>query len=122
MFIKWLDASRYVFNQTLEYLRDTKEKIGTWKDTRNKVLNLSHIKQNTKFVMNGREYDTPFQIKADAVKQAQTSFFATLKAHKGKSGPVAFNWERKKDLVKSIYIPKSAIKKEGIYPTISGKG
>lgn len=125
MFIRWFDASRYVFNQTLEYLRDTKEKIGNWKDTRNKVLNLEHIKTNTKFVLNGKEYDTPFQIKADAVKQAQESFFSTLKARKNNpdaKGPVEFNWQRKKELVKSIYITKAAIKKDGIYPRISGKG
>ncbi|BAP54457.1 transposase IS605 [Thioploca ingrica] len=63
--------------------------------------------------------DVPFQIKAIAVREAHQAFWATLKANQGKKP--YFKFRSRKDPVQSCYIPKSAIKESGIYPTLSGK-
>jgi len=57
--------------------------------------------------------DVPFQVKGIAVKEAHTAFF------KAKGRP---KFRALKNPEQSCFIPKSAIKNTGIYPTISGKG
>lgn len=55
----------------------------------------------------------PFQIKAIAIKDACSAFWDA----KGKP-----KFRTRKNPEQSCFIPKSAIKEHGIYPTISGKG
>jgi len=57
--------------------------------------------------------EIPFQIKAIAVKEAHQAFW------KAKGKP---KFRSRKAPTQSCYIPKSAIKKTGIYPRVSGKG
>ena len=56
--------------------------------------------------------DVPFQIKGIAVKEAHQAFW------KAKGHP---KFRSRKNPTQSCYIPKSVIKKAGIYPRISGK-
>lgn len=55
----------------------------------------------------------PFQIKGIAIKEAHQAFF------KAKGSP---RFRSRKNPVQSCFIPSSAIKAEGIYPRVSGKG
>ncbi|MDM8551497.1 transposase [Desulfobacterales bacterium HSG2] len=57
--------------------------------------------------------DVPYQIKGIAVKEAHQAFF------KANGRP---KFRARKNSEQSCFIPKSAIRKTGIYPRISGKG
>ncbi|TGO03133.1 hypothetical protein PN36_12335 [Candidatus Thiomargarita nelsonii] len=56
--------------------------------------------------------ETPFQIKAIAVKEAHQAY-SSAKGHP--------KFRSRKNSTQSCYIPKSAIKEAGIYPRVSGK-
>lgn len=62
--------------------------------------------------------EVPFQIKGIATKDAHNAYWATMKANKNKQKN--FRFRSKKQPVQSVFIPKSAIKEKGIYPTILG--
>lgn len=115
LFLSWIDVSRFTFNMTIEYLRDydrgESKKFPSWYDCRNSIIH--KLPEFCK--------DVPFQIKADSVKLAYKSFMEKLKTAKRKGVPSIFRFKSKKETEKSIYIPKSAIKDNGIYPRISGK-
>ncbi|MEN9848334.1 MAG: hypothetical protein RL368_1074 [Pseudomonadota bacterium] len=110
VFYYWLGTARYVYNQTINLLKNYEGKKPSWMDIKKMFTRL--LPTWTK--------DVPFQIKGIAIKQAHAAFFATLKACKGKS--VSFRFRSRKDLEQSCFIPKTAIKAEGIYHTVSGKG
>jgi putative transposase len=57
--------------------------------------------------------DCPFQIKGIAIKEATSAFF------KAKGKP---QFRSRKTPHQSCFIPKTAIKTQGVYPKISGKG
>jgi putative transposase len=63
--------------------------------------------------------DVPFQIKGIAVKIAHQAYWAMMKANIGK--PKRFNFKSRKETKQSCFIPKTAIKHDGIYPAISGR-
>jgi putative transposase len=103
-FKKWHDCSRYVFNQTIDYIRSCVNFSPSWMDIKKDLL-----KQLPKWCG-----PVPFQIKAIAVKEAHQAYW------KAKGHP---RFRSRKAPMQSCYIPKSAINKdEGIYPKISGQG
>jgi len=106
----WTDNSRYIFNQTIDYLRSCINFEPSWMERKDLLHNCLPKWCD----------DVPFQIKAIAVKLGHQSFWETLKAHKG--GRIYFNFKSRKEPEQSCYIPKSAIKATGISPRISGKG
>ena len=57
--------------------------------------------------------EVPYQIRGVAIKEAREAFW------KSNGHP---DFRRAKDLEQSCFIPKSALKKDGIYYTISGRG
>lgn len=63
----------------------------------------------------------PYQIKKIAVKDAFTSFLTNCKKTKNGGKPFSLRFKSRKNVTQSCYIPKSAIKKNGIYPTIAGQ-
>jgi putative transposase len=103
IFKKWNDCSRYVFNQTIDYIRSCVNFSPSWIDIKKDLL-----KQLPKWCD-----DVPFQIKGIAVKEAHQAYW------KAKAHP---KFRSRKAPTQSCYIPKSAIKNTGIYPRISGKG
>jgi putative transposase len=102
IFKKWNDCSRYVFNQTIDYIRSCVNFSPSWMDIKKDLLKQLPAWCN----------DTPFQIKAIAVKEAHQAYW------KAKAHP---KFRSRKNPTQSCYIPKSAIKKAGIYPRVSGK-
>jgi len=103
MFKKWHDCSRYVFNQTIDYIRSCVNFSPSWIDIKKDLL-----KKLPKWCDG-----VPFQIKGIAVKEAHQAYW------KAKAHP---KFRSRKAPTQSCYIPKSAIKNTGIYPRISGKG
>ena len=57
--------------------------------------------------------DCPFQVKGIAIKEATNAFF------KAKGKPA---FRSRKQPEQSCFVPSSAIKADGIYPRVSGKG
>lgn len=118
LFKQWHNVSRYVYNWTMALMRDyqTCEELGvkkpSWMDIKKMLTRL--LPEWTK--------DVPFQIKGIAIKEACDAFWKTIKAHKGKTGKLFFKFRSRKEPAQSCYIPKSAITKQGIYSTLSGKG
>jgi putative transposase len=102
VFKKWNDVSRYVFNQTIDYIRSCVT-FANW---------MVDIKKDLLKQVPAWCDDTPFQIKAIAVKEAHQAYW------KAKAHP---NRRSRKNPTQSCYIPKSAIKEAGIYPRVSGK-
>ncbi|MEN8219277.1 MAG: helix-turn-helix domain-containing protein, partial [Pseudomonadota bacterium] len=97
IFQKWNDCSRYVFNQTIDYIRSCVNFSPSWMEIKKDLL--KHLPKWCD--------DTPFQIKAIAVKEAHQAYW------KAKAHP---NRRSRKNPTQSCYIPKSAIKNSGIYP------
>ena len=103
LFKTWTDCSRYVFNQTISYIRSCVNFSPSWMDIKKDML--KHLPAWCDPV--------PFQIKGIAIKEAHGAFW------KAKGQP---QFRSKKNSEQSCYIPKSAIKQTGIYPRISGPG
>ncbi|QTA92511.1 Transposase IS605 family domain-containing protein [Desulfonema magnum] len=102
-FKHWTDVSRYVFNQTIDYIRTCIGFTPSWMD----------IKKDLLKILPEWCDDVPYQVKGIAVKEARQAFF------KAKGHP---KFRALKNPEQSCFIPKTAIKETGIYPTISGKG
>lgn len=111
-FNKWMRVSRFVYNETIALLRVYDGDKPSWMDIKKMFTRL--LPEWTK--------DTPFQIKAIAIKDAHNAFWKTCKANKGSGKPTTFRFRSRKDPVQSCFIPKTAISNKGIYQMVSGKG
>ncbi len=101
-FKKWNDCSRYVFNQTIEYIHSCVNFSPSWMEIKKDLL---------KQLPNWCD-EVPFLIKGNAIKEAHQAYW------KAKGHP---KFRSRKNPTQSCYIPKSAIKASGIYPRVSGK-
>lgn len=99
----WTDCSRYVFNQTMDYIRSCVNFSPSWYDIKKDLLKRLPEWCNA----------VPYQIRGIAIREAREAFW------KANGHP---KFRRAKDSEQSCFIPKSALKKEGIYYTISGRG
>jgi len=107
---KWFGIARFVYNQTLELLRDGVIKAN-WKGIKGSILN--NLPDWCK--------DTPYQIKSIAIKDACKAV-SNAKLKYKKTGIFSrLNFKSRKDLKQSCYIPKSAVTEKGIYYTILGE-
>jgi putative transposase len=107
---RWFAASRKSYNETVQYLKQ-KDTKANWI-----TIKLWLLKTVPDWCKN-----TPFQVKAIAIKDACTAVKnAKIKFRKtGDENEVKFR--SIKAPVQSIYIPKSAIKENSIYVNILGK-
>lgn len=103
IFKEWTDCSRYVFNQTFDYIRSCVNFTPSWMDIKKDML--KHLPAWCDSV--------PFQVKGIAIKEAHAAFF------KAKGHPA---FRSRKTPEQSCFIPKTAIKQNGIYPRVSGPG
>ena len=103
IFKSWTDCSRFVFNQTISYIRSCVGWTPSWMD----------IKKDMKQFLPEWCKKVPFQIKGIAVKEACNAFW------KAKGSP---SFRTRKNPEQSCFLPKTAISKKGIYLRISGKG
>ena len=103
LFKTWTDCSRYVFNQTIDYIKTCIGFNPSWMGIKKDML-----KQLPAWCK-----PVPFQIKGIAIKEACNAFW------KAKGKPA---FRTRKNPEQSCFIPKSALSLKGIYSKISGKG
>lgn len=106
----WISTSRFVYNQTVEYLQ-VKDNKPYWMSIKTGILN-SLAEWSKK---------TPFQIKSIAIKDACTASKNNIIKYKKTNKIQKLRFRSKKNPVQSIYVPKSAINEKGIYYTILGE-
>jgi putative transposase len=111
LFKRWLGASRYVYNKTLEYLKSLTGKRPTWTEIATYIIlpALPHWAQ-----------EIPFQIKKMAVKEACDKFSEAKQKYKRTGQFSELRYKSRKAPRQTCLIPKSAVKPQGIYYTISG--
>jgi putative transposase len=107
---QWFGVSRFVYNTTIKLLQDGKIKAN-WKAIKGEILN--NLPDWCK--------EVPYQIKSIAIKDACKAVSNAKKKYKNGGGISKCRFRSRKDSVQSCYIPKTAVKKEGIYHTILGK-
>jgi putative transposase len=108
----WVDSARFTYNWAMDILRDCNGTAGSWIDLKKIYTSLQ-----PEWVR-----DCPFQVKGNAIKEAYHAYFAGIKKAKQIGKPANFSFRSRKTPMQSCYIPKTAVKPEGIYPRVSGKG
>lgn len=107
---KWFGVARYTYNKTIEYLKQPGTKA-SWKKIKTDIIH--SLPEWAK--------EVPYQIKSIAVRDACIAVSnAKKKCQKG-SGFQDVKFKSRKKREESIYIPKSAIKDQKIYPTLLGE-
>lgn len=107
---QWFGVSRFVYNKTIELLKDSSVKAN-WKAIKTDILN--NLPYWCKPV--------PYQIKSIAIKDACKAVSNAKKRFKNGFGISKMKFRSRKDAVQSCYIPKSAVSDLGIYYTILGE-
>lgn len=113
LFKKWLGISRLYYNTSVSNFKKEEFSKESWMSMF-KIINeelslLDYVRQ------------IPYQVKKIAVKDCRTSLTTNKKKSKQTGEPFEQKFRSKKDPVQSCYIPKSAVKSHGIYPSIAGK-
>ena len=106
----WFDVARYVYNQTVEYLRQPDTKAN-WKAIKGGILD-----SLPEFCA-----DVPYQIKSVAVRDACIAVREAKKKYATNGSINQVSFRSRKNPTQSCYIPKSAVKDKGIYYTILGQ-
>lgn len=109
MIDQWFGVARYVYNQTVEYLRQPGT-TANWKAIKGDILG-----SLPEFCA-----DVPYQIKSVAVRDACIAVREAKKKFKVDGQVREVKFRSRKNPVQSCYIPKSAVKADGIYYTILG--
>lgn len=111
IFRRWLGTYRYVYNQTLAYLKTLDGKRPSWMEAASHTI-LPSLPEWAR--------EIPYQIKKIAVKEACQSFTG-VKQKFHRTGEVSeLKFKSRKSPVQTCYIPKSAVNSTGIYYTLSG--
>ncbi len=107
----WFGVSRYIYNQTIQLLKDENIKPN-WKGIKSNILNSLPNWSKT----------VPYQIKSIAIKDAceAVSKVRTINKHKKPEELHKAHFRSRKNSLQSCYIPKSAVTDKGIYHTILG--
>jgi putative transposase len=111
IFRKWLGASRFVYNQTLDYLKALEGQRPAWTDIATNIILPA---------LPAWADEIPFQIKKMAVKEACDNSTATKQKYRRTGEISELRFKSRKSPVQTCYIPKSAVKPQGIYYTVSG--
>jgi len=111
LFGKWFGVQRFVYNKTVEYLKNIDGPRPPWMGVAKEVI--SELPDFCKPV--------PYQIKKIAVRDACVSFSMEKKKTKETGKSFSQKFRSRKNPRQSCYIPKSSVLPDGIYPRISGK-
>jgi len=111
IFRRWLGVSRLVYNRTVEYLKAPGTKASFLEIKKQLLDSLPEFCK-----------EVPFQIKSIAIFDACIAVQNAKKKFKQTGEFQEVSFRSRKDPEQSLFIPASAIKPDGIYPRISGKG
>jgi putative transposase len=107
IFKHWLGVARLCYNNTINKLQ--KEKLKSWMDEANQAI--KDLPEWAETV--------PYQVKRMAIKEAFSCFVACCKRSKATGQAFKMKFKSKKTPRQSIYIPKQALLKSGIFPRLS---
>lgn len=107
---QWIGTARFVYNRTVEYLQKEGTKAN-WKEIKGGIL--KSLPDWSKSI--------PYQIKSIAIRDACIAVREAKKKYQETGEIQKVKFRSRKKPVQSCYIPKSAVKKKGIYPTILGE-
>ncbi len=110
-FRRWFGAARFVYNRTLEYLKTLTGPRLPWTDIATDII-LPALPEWAE--------EIPFQIKKMAVKEACEKFTEAKQKYRRTGVVSELHYKSRKSPFQTCYIPKSAVKEQGIYYTISG--
>jgi len=106
----WFGVSRYVYNQTIEYLRKPGTKAN-WKEIKGEILkNLPEWAR-----------EVPYQVKSIAIRDACKAVTAAKKKFNQTSVFQEVKFRNRHNPVQSFYVPKSAVSEHGVYYTVLGQ-
>jgi len=108
IFRKWFGTTRFVYNLTVGYLNKPKTKAN-WKKIKGGILE-SLPKWSE---------EIPYQIKSIAIRDACQAVSKAKKDYKKTKKIQKVRFRSRKNNFQSCYIPKSAIKSNGIYPRLT---
>jgi len=103
-----MGTSRRAFNATVKYLQQPGTKA-VWKKIKGAILNS----------LPAWAKETPYQIRSLAIRDACKAVSAAKKKAKLGLGYQKVHFRSKRSPVQSCFIPKSAVVRGGIYPTLS---
>ena len=106
---RWTDVSRYVYNRTVEYLREPGTRAN-WKEIKTGLL--SDLPDFCK--------EAPYQVKSIAVRDACIAVREAKRTFRETGDLQQVGFRSRKNPVQSCFIPKSAVKAAGVYHTILG--
>jgi len=111
IFRRWLGAYRYVYNQTLAYLKTLEDNAPSWMEIAKNIIhpNLPEWSE-----------EIPYQIKKIAVKEACETVRGAKQKFRRTGEVSKLHFKSRKSPVQTCYIPKSAVTAKGIYHTLSG--
>jgi putative transposase len=106
---KYAGASRWLYNKTIEYLKQPKT-TASWR------------KIKTDLIKNAPEWtcDVPYQIKSIAIKDACTAVSNAKLKYKQTKEVQEVKFRSCREKRDSIYIPKSAVRLRGVYVNLLG--
>lgn len=106
----WFGVSRYVYNQTVAYLKQPDTKA-SWLQIKTEILHS----------LPDWAVGVPYQIKSIAIKDACTAVKNAKQKYKQTGIVQEVKFRSRHDRTQSCYIPKSAVSECGIYHTVLGK-
>lgn len=111
LFKRWFGTSRKTYNETVAYLNSEVKPKAHW------MAQAKPLLENLPEWAN----ETPYQVKKMAVSDAYKAWSNGCSKAKKTKQAFSLKFRSKKDPKQSCFIPSSAIKKDGIYVTKSGK-
>ena len=112
LFKRWFGISRKFYNESVAFYSPKEKDNINWMELTNR-LTAKLTEDYVKVV--------PYQIKKIAVKDCYNAYLNGCRKFKKTGEPFDLKYRIRKDPYQSCYIPKSALKENGIYYTISGK-
>ena len=112
MFKQWFGISRKFYNEAVNHYNDKDKTTINWMEV---------AKQLTHSLTEDYIKSVPYQIKKIAVKDCYQSYLTNCRKTKKSKIPFKLKYRTRKSPDQSCYIPKSALKENGIYYKISGK-
>jgi putative transposase len=108
IFSRWFGTARYTYNKTVELLKQPGS-VAAWRSIKGDLLN--SLPEWSK--------EIPYQIKSIAIRDCCKSVTAAKIKCKETGIPQTVHFKKRRDPLKSCYIPKSAVTDRGLYYTLT---
>ena len=103
---RWFGIARLCYNYTIRYLKSNT--IKSFYTLRKTIMN--ELKEQYPYIEN-----TPFDIQANAIKDAHIAMSNAIKSAKKNKKWIDLSYRSKKDLTQSIFLPKATVRSDGFF-------